>query len=165
MEVEYIKSLKQAKNLKVKDLAEMTGIPESTINNFLSRKTESPSFSMMSKLCIAVGGSLDEMYTGKSKDKIKEFSIESIKEMYEFQLAEYKATEEAHIANIRLHYEQHRDDVTTNYEKRLEDKREIIKEKDKQINFFKIIAAIGYAVLIGLLIAEVMNPSLGWIKF
>ena len=57
----YIKAHKEAKKLKVKDLAEMTGIPESTINNFLSRKTESPSFSMMSKLCIAVGGSLDEM--------------------------------------------------------------------------------------------------------
>ena len=85
--------------------------------------------------------------------------------MYEFQLAEFKTTNEAHINNIRSHYEQHRDDVTRNYEKRLEDKREIIKEKDKQITFFKIIAAIGYAILIGLLIAEVMNPSLGWIKF
>jgi hypothetical protein len=105
------------------------------------------------------------MYTGKNKDKIKEFSIESIKEMYEFQLAEHRKTEETHIANIRAHYEQHRDDVKHNYEKRLEDKREIIKEKDKQINFFKIIAAVGYAVLIGLLIAEVMNPNLGWIKF
>ena len=61
MVVEYIKSLKEAKKLKVKDLVEMTNIPESTINNFFSRKTENPSFEIVSKLCIAVGGSLDEM--------------------------------------------------------------------------------------------------------
>ena len=48
---------------------------------------------------------------------------------------------------------------------RLADKREIIAEKDKQINFFKIIAAIGYAILIGLLILEVANPNLGWLRF
>ena len=61
MVVEYIKSLKEAKKLKVKDLVEMTNIPESTINNFFSRKTENPSCEIVSKLCIAVGGSLDEM--------------------------------------------------------------------------------------------------------
>ncbi len=57
----YIKAHKEAKKLKVKDLVEMTKIPESTINNFLSGKTENPSFEIVSKLCIAVGGSLDEM--------------------------------------------------------------------------------------------------------
>ena len=61
MVVEYIKAHKEAKKLKVKDLVEMTNIPESTINNFFSRKTENPSFEIVSKLCIAVGGSLDEM--------------------------------------------------------------------------------------------------------
>ena len=92
MEVEYIKSLKQAKNLKVKDLAEMTGIPESTINNFLSRKTESPSFSMMSKLCIAVGGSLDEMIglkeivEKKAEEQSSKELLSSITDIYKEQI-------------------------------------------------------------------------------
>jgi hypothetical protein len=85
--------------------------------------------------------------------------------MYEFQLAEYKATEEAHIANIRAHYEQHRDDVKENYESRLEDKRELIKEKNKQLRLWQILAGIGFSILITILILEVANPSLGWIKF
>lgn len=161
----YLVKLKEKSGLTYEAIAEKSNRSESTVKNLCSGKSEDPRLDTVAPIIFAMGGSLDEMYTGKSKDKIKEFSIESIKEMYEFQLAEHRKTEETHIANIRLHYEQHRDDVTYNYEKRLEDKREIIKEKDKQINFFKIIAAIGYAVLIGLLIAEVMNPSLGWIKF
>lgn len=161
----YLSALKEKSGLTYEAIAEKSSRSESTIKNLCSGKSEDPRLDTVAPIIFAMGGSLDEMYTGKSKDKIKEFSIESIKEMYEFQLAEYKATEEAHINNIRAHYEQHRDDVKHNYEKRLEDKREIIKEKDKQINFFKIIAAIGYAVLIGLLIAEVLNPNLGWIQF
>ena len=161
----YLSALKEKSGLTYEAIAKKSNRSESTVKNLCSGKSEDPRLDTVAPIIFAMGGSLDEMYTGKSKDKIKEFSIESIKEMYEFQLAEHRKTEETHIANIRLHYEQHRDDVTHNYEKRLEDKREIIKEKDKQINFFKIIAAIGYAVLIGLLIAEVMNPSLGWIKF
>lgn len=96
VEVEYIKSLKQAKNLKVKDLAEMTGIPESTINNFLSRKTESPSFSMMSKLCIAVGGSLDEMIglkeivEKKAEEQSSKELLSSITDIYKEQIEDLK---------------------------------------------------------------------------
>ncbi len=96
MEVEYIKSLKEAKKLKVKDLAEMTGIPESTINNFLSRKTESPSFSMMSKLCIAVGGSLDEMIglkeivEKKAEEKSSKELLSSITDIYKEQIEDLK---------------------------------------------------------------------------
>jgi transcriptional regulator with XRE-family HTH domain len=161
----YLSALKVKSGLTYEAIAEKSSRSESTIKNLCSGKSEDPRLDTVAPIIFAMGGSLDEMYTGKSKDKIKEFSIESIKEMYEFQLAEYKATEEAHINNIRAHYEQHREDVKNNYEKRLEDKREIIKEKDRQINFFKIIAAVGYAIHIGLLIAEVMNPSLGWIKF
>ncbi|MBO5715075.1 MAG: helix-turn-helix transcriptional regulator [Clostridia bacterium] len=96
MEVEYIKSLKEAKKLKVKDLAEMTGIPESTINNFLSRKTESPSFSMMSKLCIAVGGSLDEMIglkeivEKKAEEQTSKELLSSITDIYKEQIENLK---------------------------------------------------------------------------
>ena len=96
MEVEYIKSLKEAKKLKVKDLAEMTGIPESTINNFLSRKTESPSFSMMSKLCIAVGGSLDEMIglkeivEKKAEEQSSKELLSSITDIYKEQIEDLK---------------------------------------------------------------------------
>lgn len=69
MEVEYIKSLKQAKNVTVKELSNLTGYPESTINNVLTRKTEKPSFEMISKLVLALGGSLDALAGAKENQK------------------------------------------------------------------------------------------------
>ena len=82
-----------------------------------------------------------------------------------FQFAEFRKTEEAHICNMRTHYEQHRDDTITNYER-------LISEKENQVKLFKkisliclSIACVGFAILIGLLVLEVMNPELGWIKF
>ena len=126
----YLTALKEKSGLTYEAIAEKSGRSESTVKNLCSGKTEDPRLDTVAPVIYAVGGSIDEMYTGKSKDVVKEISISSIKEMYEFQLAEYKATEEAHINNIRAHYEQHRRDSIENYEKRLEDKREIIKEKE-----------------------------------
>lgn len=69
MEIEYIKSLKQAKNITAKELANLTSIPEGTINNILNRKTENPTFETISKLIIALGGSLDALAGVKEKQK------------------------------------------------------------------------------------------------
>ena len=44
-------------------------------------------------------------------------------------------------------------------------KLNILDEKDKQIAFFKTLACIGLVILVGLLILEVTNPSLGWLRF
>ena len=168
----YLTSLKEKCGLTYETIAEISGIPEPTIKKLVLGKTDNPGIDTVAPVIYAMGGSIDEAFTGKSKDEIKEFSIGSIKEMYEFQLAEHRKTEETHIANIRLHYEQHREDVTKNYEMRLADKREIIKEKDDHIKTLKkenliskILAGVGYGILIVLLILEVMNPNMGWIQF
>ena len=169
--VKYLMTLKEKSGLTYEAIAEASGIPESTIKKLFSGKVENPGVDTILPIMYVLGGSFEEI-SGRGKDEVKEFSISSIKEMYEFQLAEHRKTEEAHIANIRQHYEQHREDVTNNYEMRLADKREIIKEKDEHIKTLKkenliskVLAGIGYAVLIVLLILEVTNPSLGWIKF
>lgn len=168
----YLMTLKEKSGLTYEAIAEKSKRSESTVKNLCSGKTEDPRLDTVAPVIYAMGGSLDEMFIGKPKDKIKEFSIESLKELYEFQLAEYKATEEAHISNIRAHYEQHRDDVKENYESRLADKREIIAQQEEHIKTLKkenliskILTIICVAVLVGLLIAEVMNPNLGWFRY
>ena len=169
--IKYLVTLKEKSGLTYEAIAEASGIPESTVKKLFSGKVENPGLDTILPIMFVLGGSFEEI-TGKSKDEIKEFSIGSIKEMYEFQLAEHRKTEEAHINNIRAHYGQHREDVTKNYEMRLADKREILKEKDEHIKTLKkenliskILAGVGYAILIGLLILEVSNPTLGWIQF
>ena len=138
-----------------------------------SKDYEYYEFDTVAPVIYAMGGSIDEMYNpGKSKDTMKEISISSIKEIYEFQLAETVKMNETHINNIRSHYEQHRQDSIENYEKRLADKREIIEEKDEHIKSLKneilysrFFSWLCVGILIALLIAELMNPNLGWLRF
>ena len=161
----YILSLKEKSGLTYEAIAEKSQRSESTVKNLCSGKTEDPRLDTVAPVIYAMGGSIDEMYTGKNKDEIKEISINSIKEIYELQLAEMSKINENHINNIRSHYEQHRDDFKKSYDKLLEVKQEIIKEKNNQVNLWRLLAGLGYAILIGLLILEVTNPNLGWIKF
>ena len=161
----YLTALKEKSGLTYEAIAEKSERSESTVKNLCTGRTEDPRLDTVAPVIYAVGGSIDEMYTGKTKDAVKEISISSIKEIYEQQLLETAKMSETHINNIRAHYEQHRQDFKESFERRLADKREIIKEKDKQITFFKFVAGVGYAILIGLLILEVTNPNLGWIKF
>lgn len=154
----YLISLKEKNGFTYESLAEKSGRSLSTVKNLFSGKTEDPRLDTVAPVIYAGGGSIDEMYTGKSKDIIKETSILSIKEIYEQQLTAQKETHEAHVNNIRAHYEQHREDTIKNYER-------LLKEKKNQTNFFRILACVGLGILILILVLEVMNPDLGWIRF
>ena len=155
----YLTSLKEKSGLTYEAIAEKCEMSEVTVKNLCLGKTEDPRLNTVLPVTYALGGSMDEMCNpGKSKDEVKEISINSIKEMYEQQLSEIRKTNEIHIENIRSHYEQHREDTITNYER-------LLKAERNQGNFFKILACIGLGILIGILILEVSNPNLGWIKF
>lgn len=154
----YLTSLKEKSGLTYEAIAEKCGMSESTIKNLFTNKTEDPRLNTVAPPIYVLGGSIDEMLTGKGKDEVKEFSINSIKEIYEQQLLDMSKTHEAHVNNIRSHYEQHRQDTISNYER-------LLKEKSNHANFFKILACIGLVILIGLLILEVSNPNLGWIRY
>ena len=89
MEIEYIKSLKQAKKVTAKELSNLTKIPEDTINNILNRKTKNPTFETISKLIIALGGSLDALAGAEIKEKEGEdvtAFISTVTQIYENQI-------------------------------------------------------------------------------
>ena len=138
-------------------VAQKSNTSEATVKNLCSGKTENPGILTLAPVVYAANGSLDVM-CGKTKEDIDEKTKDLIKEMSEFQFDEYRKTEEAHINNIRAHYEQHREDTISNFER-------LIKEKDNQLKLWRVLALVGFAILIGLLILEVTNPNLGWIKF
>lgn len=167
----YLLPLKEKSGLSYEVIALRRNMPESTVKNIILGKSEDPRISTIAPIVEELNGSMDEMIYGKKKEN-KEITIASVVEIYEHQLAEVTRTSEAHINNIRSHYEQHRKDSIGNYEKRLADKREIIDQKDKHIKTLekeilssKIFSWICVAVLVALLIAEVMNPNLGWLRF
>lgn len=161
----YLTALKEKSGLTYEAIAEKSGRSEATVKNLCSGKTEDPRLDTVAPVIYAVGGSIDEMYTGKSKDTVKAASITSMKEIYEQQLAEISKINEAHINNIRAHYEQHRQDFKENVEQRLSEKDEHIKTLKKSNLITMIFLGAALAILITLLIAEVMNPNMGWIQY
>lgn len=170
---QYLTALKDKRKLTYEAIAEISERSESTVKNLCLGKSEDPRIDTVAPVVYALGGSMDEMLNpGKTKDDLKEVSVASLKEIYEYQIAEMNKINEAHINNIRAHYEQHRQDYKENVEKRFSDKLELLQAKDEYAKALKIvILALGISlgvcllILIGLLIAEVMNPSLGWFRY
>lgn len=163
---EYLTSLRLKNGLTFEAIAERSKRSESTIKNLCNGKTEDPRLDTVAPIVYAMGGSLDEMYNpDKSKDEIKETSVFAMKDIYENQLNAIKESYDAQINNIRNHYEQHHQDLVDNFEKRLADKREIIEMQKKEHKSSKIVSWVFGAILVTLLIFEVMNPNLGWIRY
>lgn len=162
----YLSSLKEKTGLTYEAIAEKSKRSESSVKNLCLGKSDDPRVDTVSPVVYALGGSMDEMLNpGKSKDEIKEVSVAQLREMYEFQIATLKETSEIHINNIRAHYEQHHEDLRENYENRLTDKIELINTLERECLSSKIFSWICILVLVCLLIAEVMNPNLGWFRY
>lgn len=168
----YLVLLFKRTGLNFETVAEKSEASVATIKNMYYGKSENPGILTIHRVITVMGGSFTEMFNQDKQEDLQEFSISSIKEMYEYQLAENAKMCETHINNIRAHYEQHREDFKENVEHRLADKREIIAQQTEQIKSLKkeilstkIFSWICVAVLVVLLIAEVMNPNLGWLRY
>lgn len=170
---EYLSNLKVKTGLTYEAVAEKSNRSESSVKNLCLGKSDDPRIDTVAPIVYALGGSMDEMLNPKkSKEEIKASSVIALKDSYEYQAHLFKEANEMHINNIRAHYEQHHEDLKDNFERRLADKRELIESYKEHIHNLKkelLIGRIGLCVcivvLIGLLIAEVMNPNLGWFRY
>lgn len=163
---EYLSLLKAKTGLTYEAIAEKSNRSESSVKNLCTGKSDDPRIDTIAPIVYALGGSMDEMLNPKkSKDELKETSVIALKDTYEFQAHMLKETNEAHINNIRAHYEQHHEDLKENYERRLADKRELIDTLRIELRSSKIFSWICVLILVTLLIAEVMNPNLGWFRY
>lgn len=170
---EYLSALKGKTGLTYEAIAEKSSRSESTVKNLCLGKADDPRIDTIAPIVYALGGSLDEMLNPKkSKDELKETSVIALKDSYEHQASLMKEANEIHINNIRSHYEQHHEDLKENFERRLADKRELIesykehiKTLEKDCRICKIAIWICVAAFIAFLIAELLNPNLGWFRY
>lgn len=170
---EYLNNLKGKTGLTYEAIAEKSNRSESSIKNLCLGKAEDPRIDTIAPIVYALGGSMDEMLNPKkSKDELKETSVNALKESYEYEAKLMKESYEAQMTNVRSHYEQHHEDLKENFEKRLSDKREIIesykdhiKTIEKEFLICKVALIACVIVFIGVLIAELMNPNLGWFRY
>lgn len=170
---EYLSLLKAKTGLTYEAIAEKSNRSESSVKNLCLGKSDDPRIDTIAPIVYALGGSLDEMLNPKmSKDELKETSVIAIKDTYEYQANLLKEVNEKHIDNIRAHYEQHHEDLKDNYERRLADKRELIESYkehilslEKDCRSSKIAVWVCAVAFIVFLIAELMNPNLGWFRY
>lgn len=164
----YLTTKSKEYNISPELVSKKTKIPEDTVKNAFSGKTSNPGIVNVAPMVHAVHGSLDEMCFGKQiNDNIAAPAIE----FYRQQIITMQEQHEQQNTEIRCHYEQHRQDYKDHTEHRLADKREIIEQLKehntslkREVRSYKIFACICLAVLVGLLILEVSNPDLGWIR-
>lgn len=162
----YVNKRREIMKLSINDLATKCNVAEGTVKNVCLAKVDSPTMETMVKIMDAVDGSFDEMlHPEKYDSRMSDNSIVAL-------MSAIRETNGEHVHDIRNHYQEHREDMKENYEKRLADKRELIdsyKEHiaslSKECRHSKIAFWICVCVFIAVLIAEVMNPDLGWFRF
>lgn len=136
---EYILALKEAGNFTFEDMANVSGIPLSTVRNICSGKTPDARFGTIAKLVISLGGDLNELIGYERKKEIEVNSTVSLKETYEMRIADIissyetriediKALCETRIADVKSCCETRIADTKRNYEERIAVYKEILQK-------------------------------------
>lgn len=89
---DYLRTLKDERKMTNHQLAELSGVPLSSVHRILSGQTDNPSFQAICDLVVALGGSLDEMVGIKSKEPPADVGLTVKVEMLEKMLAEKDRT-------------------------------------------------------------------------
>ena len=150
----YLNTLKSQGNFTIETISNLSGVPESTVKNILSGKTEDPRFETVSAIVKAMGGSLDAVYSVAKKEDVEANSIITLKESYEQRIKE-----------INEHYQQRISDMKEHYETRIADKKEHIDTIQLDKRWFRIATCICAFALVVLFIVELLTPGLGWFRY
>lgn len=140
---EYIVALKEKGSFTSEDMANISGIPLSTIRNICSGKTPDARFGTIAKLVISLGGDLNELIGYEKKKEIEVNSTVSLKETYEMRIADLIKSYEARIEDMKSFCELRISDVQKcceirisdmkhNYEERLEEQKQLLLNVSKQ---------------------------------
>lgn len=129
---EYIMALKEAGNFTHEDIANISGIPLSTVRNILSGKTPDARFGTIAKIVISLGGDLNELIGYEKKKEIEVNSTVSLKETYEMRIADLIRSYEGRIEDIKELCEIRIADVQRCCEIRISDMKQNFEERIKE---------------------------------
>lgn len=151
---EYLKTLKIQKNLTNAQIAQMSGVSESTISRIIKGENKSVDFATVQDIIRALGGSMDEasgiVYASKSctneirsceecphlavmQEKIEEFYVEEIRkdiiETYNQRMAEVYRVNDKRVEAEKAHYEQLLANNKSYYDQLIAEKNQTHKER------------------------------------
>ena len=121
---EYILALKEAGNFTFEDMANVSGIPLSTVRNICSGKTPDARFGTIAKLVISMGGDLNELIGYEKKKEIEVNSAVSLKETYEMRISDIINSYETRIEDIKALCETRIEDIKKCCETRISDMKQ-----------------------------------------
>jgi transcriptional regulator with XRE-family HTH domain len=126
---EYILALKEAGKFSLEDMANVSGIPLSTVRNICSGKTPDARFGTVAKLVISLGGDLNELIGYENKKEIEVNSTVSLKETYEMRIADLIKSYEARIEDMKNFCELRIADIQSSCETRISDMKNSFQER------------------------------------
>ena len=150
----YLNTLKTQGDFTIETISKLSGVPESTVKNIFSGKTEDPRFETVSAIVKAMGGSLDAIYSATQNENVEANSIITLKDSYEQR-----------ILDLKEYYEQRLADTKDHYEERIADKKDHIATIMLDKRWFRIATCICAFALVVLFIVEILTPGLGWFRY
>jgi predicted transcriptional regulator len=126
---DYILALKEVGNFTFEDMANVSGIPLSTVRNICSGKTPDARFGTVAKLVLSMGGDLNELVGYEKKKEIEVNSTVSLKETYEMRIADIIKSYETRIEDIKILCDERISDVKKCCETRLADMKQNYEER------------------------------------
>lgn len=150
----YLNTLKTQGNFTIDAISKMSGVPEATVKNILSGKTEDPRFDTVSALVTAMGGSLDAIAAGSTKADVEANSVLTLKETYDQRITDMKEQHQMRITDIEKHYEE-----------RIAEINEHIQTIQLDKKWFRIATCISVIALVTLFIVELCTPGMGWVRY
>lgn len=133
---EYLNALKAKGNFSWSELSNLSGLPDATIRKVFSGETADLRLETVAKLVTAMGGSMDELVSGKKKEQMEMNAIMAVKEVYEARITDIKESSAVHIHSLR---------------------------RDKR--FLAITICVLGAALILFLLVDLVVGSIGWIRY
>lgn len=149
----YLNTLKQQGNFTFEQISNLSGIPEATVKNIFSGKTEDPRYETISKIVRAMGGSLDATDAAVKKDDVEANTVIALKEQYE-----------KHIQALDEHYKLRIAEMKEHYEERIKEKNEHIETIKLDKRWFRIATCILAVSFAALLVADIIAPGIGWFR-
>lgn len=126
---DYILALKEAGNFTTEDMANISGIPHSTVRNICTGKTPDARFGTIAKLVISLGGDLNELIGYEKKKEIEVNSTVSLKETYEMRIADLIKSYETRIEDVKTFCELRVADIQKCCEIRIADMKQSFEER------------------------------------
>ena len=126
---DYILALKDAGSFTLEDIANVSGIPLSTIRNICSGKTPDARFGTIAKIVISLGGDRNELIGYERKKEIEVNSTVSLKETYEMRIADLIKSYDERIEDIKELCEMRISDIQKCCDIRIADMKQLFEER------------------------------------